>query len=1074
MTAAAQTIPVDHFEGLRFDAPVPALVHSGQQVPLSGDLLDNTWQEALFSFRPVHGGEPELDFFVQHLPGRIERTLVFAEAQADTYEIVLFAGDSDALEFRGVFSPFVVLPAGDAVQLPVRFFDGFLLDAPLLTELVPGGSVALAGRVLDERVVSARFDLSREGIELESVRIPLEEDRFDLPLRFPVDSPGPLLVELVAGLRDGTFWGRGSFVFEITGDATAQAAPTVLAAALLPGGQVDIGIGNRGGADLRILDAVVPSPFEVISLPAPIPPGQTGIIGVRYAGTGGDEEDLVIDTNDPLRPRLRVALRGVVDGGSTTSLTWARADGDGVLTAVAPTGFSRFALALFSPVHRLEAGIHFPFSTGSPPPASRPAALTPSDRERGEAIRARKAARLAAAVRRRGRPALRAAQVSYAVGDERSFVFDEFPPVSGQVLPVRVVAVSDRAVAFVHVGTSADGDDLSVDDIRGHLTRFDADYDRIVAAFGSPSDVDGDGRIAFLYSPLVDDVGLGGFQDPTSVLAEVFGGSGNRTDLLFLSPTQPPASYRSLLVHEFQHLINFHQHVLVRGGESEATWLDEGLSHVAEDLVDGFVSGGNSGNVSAFLADPGAVGLTAQDRVSAPERGAAYLFVRSLLDRFGEAILLRLVQTGSSDRDTVEEATGVPFRELLAGYAVRLYASGTGLAGHSRFDFSFAGLGGPTSRGFPQPAILRAGADGELIGSIRPRGVAFVEVSVPVIRLQAPADAALEAVLLPLPDDFVMAIDIPAHHFRGLRFDPPLPGIIASGMPVVIRGQALDTAVTEITARYSADDDVVASFALTVDGEGRFERTVVFGHDHVGDLELDLFLIGDDQGSEFAGTFAPVRVTAGTGPVFLPRGFFDTVRLDAPLPTWVVVGAPVPVSGRVPAGVDAVIIELVATEDDRKAFSASVEAGRFALDLFFETELAGHRELRLFTGIDGDFTFRGGFDIVIVDDVITAVSETETAVLPGAFSLAPPYPNPFNGSLVMPLLVAHGSDVDIAVYSLGGQRQVRLHAGWMSAGMHRLRWDGRDGGGRAAASGVYLVRAVAGDWHTARKVLLLR
>jgi hypothetical protein len=116
------------------------------------------------------------------------------------------------------------------------------------------------------------------------------------------------------------------------------------------------------------------------------------------------------------------------------------------------------------------------------------------------------------------------------------------------------------------VGTSADGDDLSVDDIRGHLTRFDADYDRIVAAFGSPSDVDGDGRIAFLYSPLVDDVGLGGFQDPSSVLAEVFGGSGNRTDLLFLSPTQPSASYRSLLVHEFQHLINFHQHVLVRAG----------------------------------------------------------------------------------------------------------------------------------------------------------------------------------------------------------------------------------------------------------------------------------------------------------------------------------------------------------------------------------------------------------------------------------------------------------------------------------------------------------------------------
>ena len=70
MTAAAQTIPVDHFEGLRFDAPVPAVVQSGQPVALSGDLLDATWEEALFSFRPVDGAEADLDFYIQHLPGR--------------------------------------------------------------------------------------------------------------------------------------------------------------------------------------------------------------------------------------------------------------------------------------------------------------------------------------------------------------------------------------------------------------------------------------------------------------------------------------------------------------------------------------------------------------------------------------------------------------------------------------------------------------------------------------------------------------------------------------------------------------------------------------------------------------------------------------------------------------------------------------------------------------------------------------------------------------------------------------------------------------------------------------------
>lgn len=35
-------------------------------------------------------------------------------------------------------------------------------------------------------------------------------------------------------------------------------------------------------------------------------------------------------------------------------------------------------------------------------------------------------------------------------------------------------------------GTDADGVSLSVDNIRTHLDRFDADYDRIVGAFGTP------------------------------------------------------------------------------------------------------------------------------------------------------------------------------------------------------------------------------------------------------------------------------------------------------------------------------------------------------------------------------------------------------------------------------------------------------------------------------------------------------------------------------------------------------------------------------------------------------------
>src|SRR6185295_12325524 len=36
-------------------------------------------------------------------------------------------------------------------------------------------------------------------------------------------------------------------------------------------------------------------------------------------------------------------------------------------------------------------------------------------------------------------------------------------------------------------------------------------------------------------------------------------------------------------IHEFQHMISFNQHVLIRSGFAEDLWLNEGMSHYAEE-----------------------------------------------------------------------------------------------------------------------------------------------------------------------------------------------------------------------------------------------------------------------------------------------------------------------------------------------------------------------------------------------------------------------------------------------------------------------------------------------------------
>jgi hypothetical protein len=125
------------------------------------------------------------------------------------------------------------------------------------------------------------------------------------------------------------------------------------------------------------------------------------------------------------------------------------------------------------------------------------------------------------------------------------------------------------------------------------------------------------------------------------------GNSGCDISNAFATSFLPP-----VFIHEFQHMISFNQHVLVRQGTSEDTWLNEGLSHFAEELggrlipdtecqpaftscESQFVSGDLSNayeylddTESNFLVEPG------NSTGTLGERGANWLFVRWLADHF--------------------------------------------------------------------------------------------------------------------------------------------------------------------------------------------------------------------------------------------------------------------------------------------------------------------------------------------------------------------------------------------------------------------------------------------------------
>ncbi|MFA6111504.1 MAG: right-handed parallel beta-helix repeat-containing protein [Candidatus Latescibacterota bacterium] len=105
----------------------------------------------------------------------------------------------------------------------------------------------------------------------------------------------------------------------------------------------------------------------------------------------------------------------------------------------------------------------------------------------------------------------------------------------------------------------------------------------------------------------------------------------------------------------------------------------------------------------------------------------------------------------------------------------------------------------------------------------------------------------------------------------------------------------------------------------------------------------------------------------------------------------------------------------------------------------------------------------------------------QTPEAPLAFTLARPYPNPFNGSAVIPYrLGVDGSGgamavpVVLEVRSALGILVRRLVDEVAATGDYQAVWDGTDQAGRPVGSGVYLCRLTAGPDHQIRRLLLLR
>lgn len=293
------------------------------------------------------------------------------------------------------------------------------------------------------------------------------------------------------------------------------------------------------------------------------------------------------------------------------------------------------------------------------------------------------------------------------VGDEREFLVLTREDTVTRVRAV-VRAVSEHAVVYQDVQAGSDG--FTDAEIALLASIFDDPvYTADVAAFGNPSDLDGNARIIILLTPAVnlltrpEEKGfIIGFVRLCDLLSSTFCPETNRGEIMYLLVPDPDGQYgkrhesadllqRALppaLAHELQHLISFNYRPLPWGGlAADELWLSEALAHAAEELVGQVVEARGDSVAAArfraqnyrraqlFLENPAQSSLISPEGVGTLEqRGAAWLFVEYLAGRFNRSVLASLTRYTGSGVDNVVTQTHTPWNSLVNDWAVALYA----------------------------------------------------------------------------------------------------------------------------------------------------------------------------------------------------------------------------------------------------------------------------------------------------------------------------------------------------------------------------------------------------------------
>lgn len=386
-----------------------------------------------------------------------------------------------------------------------------------------------------------------------------------------------------------------------------------------------------------------------------------------------------------------------------------------VTTDVAPVSLSRApAVPNVAEARQLARAIAPVAFANDPRPGARQAAFDFALRRRASAAVASGAWRMETAA-----PPARAVP---AVGSTRTFeVVSSFDTKNPTYASVDAQLAYAGANVLVYVDVQSPTDGFTPDQLIAFSKLFDETlYPLDIAAFGNPSDIDGNQHVIMLLTPIVNALVtkaacltggyVGGFFDGFDLVSNSV--DSNHGEVFYAVVPDPSASVScahtvdelldvvpATFLHELQHLISFSQHVVVNKGAAEEGWLDEGMSLVAEELgstyyeqkyppptgrtnpaqlfpdsAEGYIIG-QLGDSYTYLSRPDTASTTLHSDADGglAWRGGDWLLLRWLGDQKGTAFYQQLERNHTTGIANIAAAAGEPFPGLFGDFSLALW-----------------------------------------------------------------------------------------------------------------------------------------------------------------------------------------------------------------------------------------------------------------------------------------------------------------------------------------------------------------------------------------------------------------